>query len=196
MLCYSHLPTKPNPIPVALDDPEVTAMSLVTISIVGNLVKPPEQIYFASGRVKTTMVVAVNGSGRGPRAAEIADFYRVEIWGKLAEAAGKYLSKGNQVGVSGRLILDRWTDKQGRSRITPIVEATQMAFPPRLKVVPGDDQAAEHSTGVNPIGGAVVFNEADGEEDTDETTDDTAYGSPPDAEPEPVPPTRRSPQTA
>jgi len=169
-------------------------MSLVTISIVGNLVKPPDQMYFASGRVKTTMIVAVNGSGRGPRAAETADFYRVELWGKLAEAAGKYLAKGNQVGVSGRLILDRWTDKQGRSRITPIVEATQMAFPPRLKVVAGDGQAAEQSTGVNPIGGEVVFQ--DDEDDTDQTTDDTAYGSPPDAEPERLPPVRRDPQTA
>ncbi len=169
-------------------------MSLVTISIVGNLVKPPEQMYFASGRTKTTMVVAVNGSGRGARAADTADFYRVELWGKLAELAGKYLSKGNQVGLSGRLILDRWTDKQGRSRITPIVEATQLAFPPRLKVVAGDGQAAEPETGVNPIGGEVVFQ--DDENDTEETTDDTAYGTPPDAEPEPVPPMRRSPQTA
>jgi hypothetical protein len=69
-----------------------------------------------------------------------------------------------------------------------------MAFPPRLKVVAGDGQAAEQSAGVNPIGGEVVFQEDEG--DTDETADDTAYGSPPDAEPEPVPPMRRDPLPA
>lgn len=165
-------------------------MSLATISIVGNLVKPPEQMYFASGRVKTTLVVAVNGVGRGPRAADSADFYRVETWGKLAELAGKYLGKGNQVGVSGRLMLDQWTDKQGRSRMTPIVEATQLAFPPRLKVVSKNGQAAEDSHGVNPIGGEVVLE--DDEEDGEEISEDAAYGQPPDAGHEPAAPVRRA----
>ena len=151
-------------------------MSLVNISLVGNLVKPPEQMYFASGRVKTTMVVAINSPGRGGR-GDTADFYRVESWGRLAELAGQYLSKGNQVGVTGRLILDHWTDKTGKSRVTPIVEATQLAFPPRLKVLSEDDQAAADTDGGNPISGEVVVPDQD-EENPPEPTDDTAYGNP------------------
>jgi len=149
-------------------------MSLVTVSIVGNLVKPPEQMYFASGRLKTTMMVAVNNPGRGGKKAESADFYKVETWGKLAEAAGKYLEKGNQIGVSGRLFLDHWTDKQGNNRVTPVVEATQLAFPPRLKVVASDEEAAEPATGA-PIGGEMVFSDQDGQADLESTGDD-AYG--------------------
>lgn len=102
-------------------------MSLANISIVGNLVRPPDQVSFESGRVKTTFVVAVN------RDKDVADFYRVETWGKLAELAGKYLLKGNQVTVSGRLSLDNWTDKQGVKRTTPVVKAEQLSFPPRIK---------------------------------------------------------------
>src|SRR5579885_3848979 len=69
---------------------EVCAMSLVNISLVGNLVKPPEQMYFASGRVKTSFIVAINKKpGRG-KSLDTADFYRVETWGKLAELAGQY----------------------------------------------------------------------------------------------------------
>jgi single-strand DNA-binding protein len=181
--------------PVALSDSEVVAMSLVTISLVGNLVRPPEQMCFASGRTKTILLVAVNGAGRGPKAADQADFYRVEAWGKLAELAGRYLAKGNQIGASGRLVLDRWTDKQGRTRITPIVEATQLAFPPKLKVVSSDAQAAEQAVGVNPIGGEVVLDD-ETDEDTEGTADDTAYGHPPDAGRETVPPMRIAPQTA
>ena len=150
-------------------------MSLCTISIVGNLVKPPEQMYFASGRTKTTILVAVNHAGKAGKTIDATDFYRVETWGKLAELAGKYLSKGRQVGVSGRLVLDHWTDKQGRDRITPIVEATQLAFPPRLKVVTQDDQAVEPIIGANPIGGEVVFAGEEGDEMM-EITEESAYG--------------------
>lgn len=151
-------------------------MSLVNISIVGNLVRAPEQMYFASGRVKTTMVVAANCPPRNGRPADSADFYKVEAWGKLAELAGKYLGKGNQVGVTGRLILDHWTDKNGKDRVTPIVEATQLAFPPRLKVV-SDDQAAEHSIEGNPIGGEVVLPDQD-DNAAPELAESATYGSP------------------
>ena len=151
-------------------------MSLVNISLVGNLVRPPEQMHFASGRMKTTMTVAVNNPPRNGKNSETADFYRVETWGKLAELAGKYLDKGYQVGVTGRLVLDHWTDKAGKSRVTPIVEATQLALPPRLKVVP-NEQAAEQSFEGNPIGGEVVI--PDQEDDAPpEVTDNATIGSP------------------
>ncbi len=110
-------------------------MSMANVSLVGNLVKAPEQVCFASGRVKTTLVVAVNNPNRGSnqeRMPDTADFYRVETWGKLAELAQKYLAKGNQVGISGRLIMEHWTDKQGRERLTPVVAAAQLSLPPRL----------------------------------------------------------------
>ena len=132
-------------------------MSLANVSLVGNLVKAPEQIQFSSGRIKTTLVVAVNGTnksgssksgakntdgdksdrldGNDPNKGNTvtADFYRVETWGKLAELASKYLTKGNQVTVSGKLTLDHWTDKHGANRITPVVEANQLSLPPKPK---------------------------------------------------------------
>jgi len=152
-------------------------MSLVNISLVGNLSRPPEQMCFASGRIKTTLFVAINNPPRNGRSADQADFYKVETWGKLAELAGKYLDKGNQVGVTGRLVFDHWTDKKtGKDRVTPIVEATQLAFPPRLKVV-SDDQAAEQSIGGNPIGGEIVLPDQD-EDAPPEPTDDATFGSP------------------
>jgi len=124
---------------------EVEIMSLANVSLVGNLVKAPEQIQFTSGRTKTTLVVAVNGIGKASGKSNTADFYRVETWGKLADLAAKYLNKGNQVSVSGRLVMDHWTDKHGGSRITPVVEANQLSLPPKPKEVlsessPGDDE--------------------------------------------------------
>ncbi len=135
-------------------------MSLANISLVGNLVKAPEQIQFSSGRVKTTLIVAVNTISKAAKASgadkekvdinggapsTTADFYRVETWGKLAELASRYLNKGNQVTVSGRLVLDHWTDKHGVSRITPVVEANQLSLPQKPKSSEFDDKVKEAS---------------------------------------------------
>lgn len=150
-------------------------MSLANISIVGNLARAPEQMYFASGRVKTTLVVAVNGPNRTNRESNIADFYKVETWGKLAELAGEYLAKGNQVAVSGRLVFDRWTDRQGKERVTPVVEASQLALPPKSKGV-GSDQnvaAGEGVSGrnVNAISGELEYSDASDPEISSELDD-------------------------
>ncbi len=127
-------------------------MSLANISIVGNLVKPPEQMHFVSGKTKTTFTVAVNGFGRPARGGDTADFYRVETWGKLAELAGKYLDKGNQIAVSGRLLFDRFVDQQGKNRMIPVVEANQLSLPPKPKTNNDGDSAGYASTDMREAG--------------------------------------------
>lgn len=105
-------------------------MSLVTISIVGNLIKDPESIEYVSGRVKTTLVLAVNGFNK-VRKEKTCDFFKVETWDKLAQLSRQYLCKGSQVAVSGRFSLEHWLDKEGKERTTPVVHASQMALPPK-----------------------------------------------------------------
>jgi single-strand DNA-binding protein len=128
-------------------------MSLVNISIVGNLVKAPEQFCFKSGKVKTTLVVAVDGPNRKQEGANDTEFYRIEAWGKLGEIAHKYLSKGNQVGATGRLVMNRWQDREGKERVTPTVEANQISLPQRSK--------SEDTKTINPIAGELQFDKDD-----------------------------------
>ena len=123
-------------------------MSLANISIVGNAVKAPEQTVFASGKAKTTIIVAVNSPRRpadNNQAKDHADFYKVELWGPQGDLAHKHIAKGNQIGVSGRLVLDQWTDKSGRARITPVIKADQISLPPRLRLVPSTESTYPHS---------------------------------------------------
>lgn len=144
-------------------------MSMVNVSLVGNLARAPEQICFASGRVKTTLVIAVNSISaqkNSEKSSDKADFYRVETWGKLAELAQKYLSKGNQVGVCGRLIMEHWTDKQGREHLTPVVSATQLSFPPRS--ASSRDISAQHPEAVD---------ESSEEQEEDVVADDLFAGA-------------------
>jgi single stranded DNA-binding protein len=115
---------------------------------------------FSSGRNKTTFTVAINHPGRklanGARTEGTADFIKVEAWGKLAEIAHKYLAKGSQVTVCGPFRTDRWVDRDGKERMTPLVEAQYLALPPRLRVVDQPKQAAAVAGG-NTITGDMVF---------------------------------------
>lgn len=113
-------------------------MSLVTISIVGNLVKDPESFEYVSGRIKTTLVLAVNGFNK-VRKEKTCDFFKVETWDKLAQLSSQYLAKGSQVAVSGRFSLEHWLDKEGKERITPVVHVSQMALPPKSSRKPGSE---------------------------------------------------------
>lgn len=116
-------------------------MSMSSIILVGNLVKAPETFNFASGKSKTSLVLAVNGVRRAnDEEPPQADFYKVELWGKQAELAARYLTKGSQVTVNGRLCMQKWTDRNGQDRITPIVSANQISLPPkRLSTLTGHD---------------------------------------------------------
>jgi single-strand DNA-binding protein len=109
-------------------------MSLATISIVGNLAKEPELFNLSNGQRKTTLVLAVNSfkTERNKREKR-TDYYKVETWDRLADLANTYLQKGNQVTVSGKFAMEKWVDREGNSRITPTVQANQLAFPPRLR---------------------------------------------------------------
>ena len=49
-------------------------------------------------------------------------------WGKQAETASKYLTKGRRVYVEGRLHVEEWTDKEGKPRQTLEVNASDMQF--------------------------------------------------------------------
>lgn len=137
-------------------------MSLVNVSIVGNVVKPPAQTCFSSGNTKTTLIIAVNNPGKkADKPNATAEFFRVEAWGKLGEVAHRYIEKGNQVAATGRLVLDKWQDREGRDRVTAVVHAYQISLPPKPR---GDSayleaQANGHPT--NPIDGEIQFSEDD-----------------------------------
>ncbi|MBI1268849.1 single-stranded DNA-binding protein [bacterium] len=114
-------------------------MSLVSISIVGNIVRDPESRQFDSGRRKTSLHVAVNDYNRTTR-EKSAEFYKIEAWDRLSDLAGKYLRKGNQITVSGRLSLERWVDRSGKDRCTPVIHANQLSLPPRTGVPQNENQ--------------------------------------------------------
>jgi single-strand DNA-binding protein len=90
------------------------------VVLVGRAGRDPEIRYFESGRVVTTITMAVN---RPMRDAQ-TDWFDIEIWGKQAEIAGEYVKKGSLIGVEGKIRWDSWTSKDsGELNIKPLVVA-------------------------------------------------------------------------
>jgi single stranded DNA-binding protein len=68
---------------------------------------------------------------RKDKAGEMQDqttWFRVTLWGRQAETASQYLTKGRPVYIEGRLRVEEWTDRDGKPRHTLEVHATDMQF--------------------------------------------------------------------
>jgi single-strand DNA-binding protein len=100
------------------------------ITIVGNLGRDPELRYTPQGTPVCSFTMATN-ERRKDRTGEAQDqttWFRVTLWGRQAETASQYLTKGRPVYIEGRLRVEEWTDRDGRSRYTLEVHATDMQF--------------------------------------------------------------------
>jgi single-strand DNA-binding protein len=105
-------------------------MSFNKIILVGNLGRDPELRYTPQGTPVCSFTVATNEK-RKDRTGEMQDFttwFRVTLWGRQAETASQYLTKGRPVYVEGRLRVEEWTDRENKSRYTLEVHATDMQF--------------------------------------------------------------------
>jgi len=82
------------------------------IIIVGNLGGDPEMRYMADGTAVTNFSVATNRRWTDRASGEPRDettWFRVSVWGRQAETANEYLSRGRRVLVEGRLQSDPQT---------------------------------------------------------------------------------------
>jgi single-strand DNA-binding protein len=102
------------------------------VILVGNLTRDPEVKYTTGGTAVAELGLAVNRTWFDQKANERKEettFVDVTLWGRQAEVAGEYLSKGRSVLIEGRLQLDQWEDKQSgqkRSKLRVVCENMQM----------------------------------------------------------------------
>lgn len=86
------------------------------VILMGNVTRDIELRYTPSGMAVTDMGMAVNDKRKNEQTGEWIDevtFVEVTLWGRTAEVAGEYLSKGSPVFIEGRLKLDTW-EKDGK----------------------------------------------------------------------------------
>jgi single-strand DNA-binding protein len=90
-------------------------MNFNKVFILGNLTRDPELRTTPAGQSVASFGVATNriwNDKNGQRQTEV-EFHNVVAWGKLAETASRYLSKGKLVFIEGRLKTRSWTDQGG-----------------------------------------------------------------------------------
>jgi len=105
-------------------------MSFNKIILVGNLGRDPELRYTPQGTPVCSFSMATNEK-RKDKSGEMQDqttWFRVTLWGRQAETASQYLTKGRPVYIEGRLRVEEWTDRDGKPRHTLEVHATDMQF--------------------------------------------------------------------
>lgn len=107
------------------------------VIIVGNLGRAPEMRYTPSGQAVTSFSVATNRqytASNGERVKETT-WFRITVWGRMAEVCNQYLSKGSKVLIEGRLQSDpatggprTWTGNDGVVRASYEVTAEVVKF--------------------------------------------------------------------
>ena len=94
------------------------------VTLIGNLGQDPETKTLESGKKVVKFTIATSDShknGDGQKVSETT-WHNVVAWNGLADIAGKYLKKGREVAVEGRIVYRSYEDKAGATKyITEIV---------------------------------------------------------------------------
>jgi len=100
------------------------------VILVGNLGKDPEVRHLENGAAVANFPIATSETYKdknGDR-QEITEWHNIVLWRGLAEIAEKYLKKGNQVYIEGKLKTRNWQDKEGNTRYTTEVIGDNMTM--------------------------------------------------------------------
>ena len=90
---------------------------------IGRLGRDPELKHSSGG----TAVVSISlACGWKTKEKEGVEWVRVVAWGQLAEIIGKYLRKGSQVYIEGRMQTREWEDRDGNKHYTTEIVASSM----------------------------------------------------------------------
>ena len=107
------------------------------IVLIGRLTADPELRTTQSGKAVTDFILAVDR-----RSKDKTDFIKIVVWNDLAKNCVKYLAKGKQAAVSGRLEIDSY-DKNGEKRYIAQVIADEVKFLSPKAAQPEDDAVGD-----------------------------------------------------
>lgn len=105
--------------------------SVNKVIILGNLGRDPEIRYTPGGQAVARLSVATTRryTGRNNEVQEETEWHRVTVWGKQAELCEKFLTKGRQVFIEGRLKTSSYEDKKdGTKKYSTEIVAENVQF--------------------------------------------------------------------
>jgi single-strand DNA-binding protein len=100
------------------------------VILLGKLGADPDVRYTGSGMAITNLNLATNERVKNSSGEweDQTEWHRVVMFGKMAENAANFLSKGKTVYIEGRLKTESWEDGQGQKKYTTKIYASDMQF--------------------------------------------------------------------
>jgi len=88
------------------------------VILLGHLGADPEVKYLEGDKVVANLSLATSEAyqDRNGNRVEQTEWHDLELWDQQAKVAEKYLKKGSQIYVEGKIKSDKWTDEQGQNR--------------------------------------------------------------------------------
>lgn len=134
-------------------------MNLNKVQLIGRLTRDPEIRTTPSGQTVATIGLATNRTwnDKAGQKQEKSEFHNIVIWGRLAEIAGQYLTKGQEAYFEGRLETRSYTGKDGVERKTTDIVAENMQMGSRAQGSAGAGNFARPTQmGAAPMTGQTV----------------------------------------
>ena len=115
-----------------------------TTTLIGRLTRDEELKYTPSGAAVGNISIAINRKvKKGQEWVDESNFFDVVFFGKQAENLKQYLTKGKQVGVTGFLKQERWTNQNGQNRSAVKIYAND------IQLLGGKDGNGNNNAGSN-----------------------------------------------
>ncbi len=98
------------------------------VILIGNLGRDPEVRHLDNGLVKASFSLATTETfkGKDGNPTDHTEWHNIVLWRRLAENAEKFLRKGSQIYLEGKIRTRKWEDKDGNTRYTTEIEGTSM----------------------------------------------------------------------
>ncbi len=103
-------------------------MGVNKVFLVGNLGANPEVRFTQGGSSVANLRIATTErwTDKSGQKQEATEWHRVVLFGRQAEVAQQYLTKGRQVFIEGRIRTRQWQDQQGQKRYSTEIVCTNM----------------------------------------------------------------------
>jgi len=98
------------------------------VQLIGNLGGKPEVKNTESGKKLAMFNLATSESYRNAKGEKVTEtqWHRIVAWGKIAEIVEKYLDKGKEIAVEGKLVNRSYTDKDGNKKYITEIQVNEL----------------------------------------------------------------------
>lgn len=98
------------------------------VQLIGNLGNAPEVRNTESGKKLVRFSIATNESYRNAKGEKVTEtqWHNLIAWGKVADIAEKYLAKGTEIAIEGKLMNNNYTDKEGNKRYNTEIQVHEL----------------------------------------------------------------------